>query len=62
MITFWVVPGRKPAGNALGVGLVVYIGQWILEPGAMRVEEGAHGAEALSDTPAPSTGGTPAGP
>src|SRR6516165_11468766 len=47
--------------GALGVGLLVYIGQWILEPGAMRVEEGAHGAEALSDTAAPAAGGTPAG-
>jgi amino acid transporter len=47
--------------GALGVGLVVYIGQWILEPGAMRAEEGAHGADALSDTPAPSAGGPPAG-
>src|SRR5690242_11776243 len=48
--------------GALGVGLLVYIGQWILEPGAMRVEEGAHGADALTDASAPSTGGTPAGP
>ncbi len=48
--------------GALGVGLVVYIGQWILEPRAMRTEEGAHGAEALTDTAAPSAGGTPAGP
>ena len=40
---------------------LVYIGQWILEPGAMRVEEGAHGAEALSDTAAPTVCGTPAG-
>ena len=48
--------------GALGVGLVVYIGQWILEPGAMRVEEGVHGADALADSAAPATGGTPAGP
>jgi amino acid transporter len=47
--------------GALGVGLLVYIGQWILEPGAMRVEEGAHGADALADTAAPSTGGPSAG-
>jgi len=33
--------------GALGVGLLFYIGQWLLEPGAMRAEEGAHGAEAL---------------
>jgi hypothetical protein len=47
--------------GALGVGLVVYIGQWILEPGAMRTEQGAHGADALSDTAAPAAGGPPAG-
>jgi amino acid transporter len=35
--------------GALGVGLVFYIGQWLLEPGAMRAEQGAHGAEALTD-------------
>jgi len=39
--------------GALGVGLLVYIGQWILEPGAMRTEEGAHGADALTDTAGP---------
>jgi amino acid transporter len=33
--------------GALGLGLVFYLGQWLLEPGAMRVEEGAHGADAL---------------
>jgi hypothetical protein len=48
--------------GALGVGLLVYIGQWILEPGAMHVEEGAHGADALADSAAPATGGTTAGP
>jgi len=46
--------------GALGVGLVVYIGQWILEPAAMRTEQGAHGADALTGT-APAAGGTPAG-
>jgi amino acid transporter len=39
--------------GALGVGVLVYIGQWLLEPGAMRTEQGAHGAEALSDTAGP---------
>jgi hypothetical protein len=48
--------------GALGVGLVVYIGQWLLEPKAMRSEAGAHGADALADTAAPAAGGTPAGP
>jgi amino acid transporter len=33
--------------GALGVGLLLYAGQWLLEPGAMRTEEGAHGLEAL---------------
>src|SRR5580700_1878761 len=47
--------------GALGVGLVVYIGQWLLEPKAMRSEAGARGADALADTAAPSTGGPAAG-
>jgi amino acid transporter len=38
--------------GALGVGLVFYLGQWLLEPGAMRAEVGARGAEALqADAP-----------
>ena len=52
--------------GALGVGLVFYIGQWLLEPAAMRSEVGAHGAETLEATsePAPAPGGGPedAGP
>ena len=40
--------------GAVGVGLVVYLGQLLLEPSAMRVEEGAHGADALAvEVPAP---------
>jgi amino acid transporter len=31
--------------GALGLGLVVYIVQWLTEPKAMRTEPGAHGAE-----------------
>jgi amino acid transporter len=31
--------------GALGLGLVIYIVQWITEPTAMRKEPGAHGAE-----------------
>jgi amino acid transporter len=31
--------------GALGLGLVIYIVQWITEPAAMRTEPGAHGAE-----------------
>ena len=55
--------------GALGVGLVVYIGQWLLEPYAMRTEQGAHGAEALEAAgqaapagpggPSPATGTPP---
>jgi hypothetical protein len=33
--------------GSLGLGLIVYAVQWILEPRAMRTEPGAHGAEAL---------------
>jgi len=47
--------------GALGVGLVFYIGQWLLEPGAMRTEEGAHGEAALTTEEAPAAGGAPAG-
>jgi len=39
--------------GALGLGVLFYIGQWLLEPGAMRTEEGAHGADALSTDEAP---------
>src|SRR6516225_7659649 len=48
--------------GALGVGLVFYIGQWVLEPAAMRTEVGAHGADALEATSqpaAPAPGGGP---
>ena len=31
--------------GALGLGLLFYIGQWLLEPAAMRSEQGAHGSE-----------------
>jgi len=37
--------------GSLGLGLVFYAGQWLLEPGAMRREEGAHGAAALLGGP-----------
>jgi amino acid transporter len=47
--------------GALGVGLVFYIGQWLLEPSAMRAEEGAHGAAALvSVNGEPAAGAEPA--
>ena len=41
--------------GALGVGLVFYIIQWLLEPGAMRSEEGAHGMDAMLAADEPST-------
>ena len=31
--------------GALGLGLVFYVVQWLIEPTAMRTETGAHGAE-----------------
>jgi amino acid transporter len=37
--------------GALGVGLVFYLLQWLIEPAAMRTEKGAPGADALADTP-----------
>ena len=40
--------------GALGVGLIFYIVQWLLEPGAMRAEQGAHGADAMMTTDEPS--------
>jgi amino acid transporter len=42
--------------GALGVGLIFYLVQWLIEPSAMRTEAGAHGADALA-----STGTEPAG-
>jgi amino acid transporter len=49
--------------GALGVGLIFYIGQWLLEPAAMRTETGAHGADALEAVGQPGPVSTPgAGP
>jgi amino acid transporter len=44
--------------GALGVGLVFYIAQWLLEPAAMRAEVGAHGLDAImaADEPSAPTG------
>jgi hypothetical protein len=33
--------------GSLGVGVIVYVVGWLLEPRAMRTEAGAHGQEAL---------------
>jgi amino acid transporter len=43
--------------GALGVGLVFYALQWVLEPGAMRTEQGVHGADADARKPASPAGG-----
>ena len=40
--------------GALGVGLIFYIVQWLLEPGAMRAEQGAHGLDAMLAADEPS--------
>jgi amino acid permease-like protein len=37
--------------GSLGLGVLFYAGQWLLEPAAMRREEGAHGAAALAGEP-----------
>jgi hypothetical protein len=42
--------------GSLGLGLLFYAGQWLLEPGAMRREQGAHGAAALAGTDDPAAG------
>jgi amino acid transporter/tetratricopeptide (TPR) repeat protein len=47
--------------GALGLGLVFYLGQWLLKPAAMRIEAHAHGAEPFEvagqpgPSPAPGT-------
>ena len=41
--------------GALGVGLVFYAVQWMLEPAAMRAEEGAHGTDILAGSDAQPT-------
>jgi amino acid transporter len=43
--------------GALGVGLVFYAVQWLLEPSAMRTEQGAHGTAALDAYTGSSSGG-----
>jgi hypothetical protein len=43
--------------GALGVGLVFYAVQWLLEPAAMRTEQGAHGMAALDAYTASDSGG-----
>jgi len=43
--------------GALGIGLVFYAVQWLLEPTAMRTEQGAHGLDALDAYTESSSGG-----
>jgi amino acid transporter len=43
--------------GALGVGVVFYALQWLLDPSAMRTEEGAHGLEALDAYTTSAVGG-----
>jgi amino acid transporter len=42
--------------GSLALGVIFYAGQWLLEPGAMRQEQGAHGAAALVDPSETATG------
>jgi amino acid transporter len=55
-------PAQGYALGAIGVGAVVFVMMWLLEPSAMRAEAGAHGEEALEvgDQPPPATGDAPA--
>ncbi len=52
--------------GSLALGALFYLGQWLLEPAAMRAEQGAHGADALVDVDqeagaSAAAGGAPAG-
>jgi amino acid transporter len=47
--------------GSLALGALFYLGQWLLEPAAMRAEQGAHGADALVDVDQKAGGGAPAG-
>ena len=55
-------PAQGYALGAIGVGVVVFVLMWLLEPAAMRAEAGAHGEEALevADQPSPAAGDVPA--
>ena len=46
--------------GSLALGVIFYAGQWLLEPGAMRHERGAHGADALTSPDEPPAEGSPA--
>jgi hypothetical protein len=55
-------PAQGYALGAIGVGAVVFVVMWLLEPAAMRAEPGARGEQALEagDQPPPATGDAPA--
>jgi hypothetical protein len=48
-------PAQGYALGAIGIGVVVFLVMWLLEPAAMRAEPGAHGEEALEVGEQPST-------
>ena len=48
-------PAQGYALGAIGVGVVVFLVMWLLEPAAMRAEPGARGEEALEVGEQPST-------
>jgi amino acid transporter len=56
-------PAQGYALGAIGVGVVVFLVMWLLEPAAMRVEPGARGGEALEvgEQPSAPTGDATAG-
>jgi amino acid transporter len=43
--------------SALGLGVLFYLVMWVIEPGAMRSEQGAHGGDALSAAEHAASGG-----
>jgi len=53
-------PAQGYALGAVGLGVVVFVLMWVLEPGAMRAEPGAHGEDALEVGEQPATGDAPA--
>ena len=55
-------PAQGYALGAIGLGAVVFVVMWLLEPAAMRSEAGARGEEALEagDQPPAATGDAPA--
>jgi amino acid transporter len=44
--------------SALGLGVIFYLALWLIEPGAMRSEQGARGEDALTTAETAAPGGT----